>query len=223
MSSALHPHPCNIDYIVCMKHFKILLTSLVILLLTALISANHAQEITEPLVYGGLSISEAAPPVNGTSLRGKSISWVEKLEQGPVVVIFFRGTWCPYCSRYLNQIDNKLKEENLNASVIALAPQYPEFSREDVKDEEYTFDVIYDEGLFYMKAYKAVSKTSSMQDYAKKKPEWLKQHESTTLPVPATFIINQQGIITARHFDEDYKERMEIDQLVSELKKLADR
>jgi peroxiredoxin len=92
-----------------------------------------------------------------------------------------------------------------------------------VKDEEYTFDVIYDEGLFYMKAYKAVSKTSSMQDYAKKKPEWLEQHESTTLPVPATFIINQQGIITARHFDEDYKERMEIDQLVSELKKLADR
>lgn len=181
-----------------------------------------AQQADSLNIYIGLNIGEAAPPVNGNSILGESINWAKRLENGPVAIIFFRGTWCPYCSRYLHQIDSKLKEEKLNASIIAIAPQFPEFSRDDISDEDYAFDVIYDEGQYYMKAYKSVSKTSSMKDYAEKKPEWLEQHESNALPVPATYIVNQQGIITDRHFDEDYTKRMDIDRLLSELRSLSD-
>lgn len=164
-------------------------------------------------INDGLSIGEFAPPINGFDILGKQIKWANELKKGPVVVVFYRGSWCPFCNRYLKQLDDMLKESEFPATLIALSPQLPEFSEDDIKDRNYGFQVLYDEGGYFMKSYRSVSTESQISDYKEKHPEWIEMYNEDLLPVPATYIIDKNGYVVSRHFDEDYKIRMQIEEI----------
>jgi peroxiredoxin len=166
-------------------------------------------ETKDSHVPAGLKSGDKAPFFTGYDQAGKTVDLKMLLEKGPVVLFFYRGIWCPVCSRYLNNYQDSLNiitDQGFN--VVAITPESIEFVEQTVKMHKITFTVIYDcqekimndyDVMFSVtKAYQDRILTSLSTDIAKNNG-----HEPAHLPVPATYIINKQGIITAVQFDPD--------------------
>jgi peroxiredoxin len=165
-------------------------------------------------VTGGLAVGDKAPAINTVSVNGANVSWNALLEKGPVVVVFYRGSWCPFCNVYLATLVKSLPEIQENATLIAITPQKPEKVEDTINDKRITFPVVYDEDAALVKAFRSVSEKHEVPGMKKK------QYDSLVLPVPATYVIDKKGVVTLRHFDENYKTRLDVNELLKELRRL---
>lgn len=164
-----------------------------------------------------------APRFTGTDQNGKAIDLNKLLEKGPVVLIFYRGQWCPLCNKHLSKLQNELQKIlDKGASVIAVTPEKQENIQKTIVKTSVTFPIIYDEGYKIMNAYgvafhpkkSEVLMYNTMLGAKLKNANW---DNSNTLPVPATYIIGTDGKIKYVHFNPDYKERASIDEILKNL------
>lgn len=171
-----------------------------------------------------IQIGHAAPHFTLPDASGKVVSLADSLKKGPVVVTFYRGSWCPYCNLQLRAIQSRLNEiHSLGAELIAISPQVPDGSIEAKEVDELGFVVLSDQD----------AKVASQYGVAWQVPEFLAEHmridrkldleainngNGTILPIPGTFILNQAGIVTWRYVDVDYRTRAEPDDMVEALK-----
>ena len=197
-------------------------------------TAGYGQEINYPK-YGietkdshipmGLKPGDKAPDFTGYDQRGKWWNLKKLLEKGPIVLFFYRGKWCPVCSRYLNNYQDSLNiitDQGFN--VVAITPESIENVEQTVKLHNLTFTVIYDcqekimkdyDVMFSVtKAYQDKILTSLSTDIAKNNGR-----DAARLPVPATFIINREGIIVAVWFDPNYQNRASVKWMMKNLGK----
>jgi peroxiredoxin len=196
------------------------------------ITVVNGQEINYPKfgietkdshVPAGLKPGDKAPFFTGYDQAGKTVDLKMLLEKGPVVLFFYRGIWCPVCSRYLNNYQDSLNiitDQGFN--VVAITPESIEYVEQTVKMHKIMFTVIYDcqekimndyDVMFSVtKAYQDRILTSLSTDIAKNNG-----HDPAHLPVPATYIINKQGIITAVQFDPDYQKRASVKWMLQNL------
>jgi peroxiredoxin len=145
------------------------------------------------------------------------------LEQGPLILFFYRGKWCPVCSRYLNNYQDSLKvlvDQGFN--IVAITPESIENVEQTVKLHNLTFTVIYDCQEKIMKDYGVIfNVTKEYQDkiLSELSVDIAKNNgrDAVRLPVPATYIINKEGIIVAVQFDPDYKNRATIKWMLKNL------
>jgi peroxiredoxin len=168
----------------------------------------------------GLKVGDKAPDFTGYDQNGKQIELKKILENGPVILFFYRGKWCPVCSRYLNNYQDSLKvltDQGFN--VLAITPESIENVEQTVKLHNLTFTVIYDcqekimkdyDVMFSVtKAYQEKIKSGYSIDIAENNGR-----DAARLPVPATYIINKDGIIVATQFDPDYKKRATVQWMI---------
>jgi peroxiredoxin len=171
----------------------------------------------------GLKVGDKAPDFTGYDQTGKQVELKKLLEQGPIILFFYRGKWCPVCSRYLNNYQDSLKvltDQGFN--VVAITPESIENVEQTVKLHNLTFTVIYDcqekimkdyEVMFSVtKAYQEKIKSSYSIDIAENNGR-----DAARLPVPATYIINRDGIVVAVQFDPDYKNRASVKWMLKNL------
>jgi peroxiredoxin len=171
----------------------------------------------------GLKVGDKAPDFTGYDQDGKQIELKKILEKGPVILFFYRGKWCPVCSRYLNNYQDSLKvltDQGFN--VLAITPESIENVEQTVKLHHITFTVIYDcqekimkdyDVMFTVtKAYQEKTKSGFSVDIAQNNGR-----DEARLPVPATYIINRDGIIVAVQFDPDYKNRASVKWMLKNL------
>jgi peroxiredoxin len=164
----------------------------------------------------GLKAGDKAPDFTGYDQSGKMIDSKKLLEKGPMVLFFYRGKWCSYCNRYLDYYQDSLNiitDQGFN--VIAITPESIENVEQTVKFHKLTFTVVYDCQEQIMKDFNVMfSVTKAYQDkiLSGLSTDIAKNNgrDAARLPVPATFIINRQGIITAVRFDPDYKNRASV-------------
>lgn len=166
-------------------------------------------------VGGGLKVGDKAPAISGVDVRGVAVKWDELLKKGPVVVVFYRGGWCPYCNLYLASLVKEMEAISKLGTVVAITVQKPDKIEETIAGKKISFPVLFDASGDIVKSYRAVS------DKAVPPKSTTGDYQVPFLPVPATFIVGSDGIISKRHFDEDYKNRMEVPALLAELKRLA--
>ena len=77
--------------------------------------------------------------------RGEQVSSAALRQQGPLVVSFYRGGWCPYCSLELTALQNVNSEiEALGARLLAISPQVPDESLSTAEKNELEFEVLSD-------------------------------------------------------------------------------
>lgn len=139
---------------------------------------------------------------------------------GPVVVIFYRGGWCPFCTKHLAQVQGRLEDlKDLNATILAIAPEAPEKLGVAKDKSEAEFTLLSDAELRAAKAYNLVfdvdaTTQKKYEGYGIDLATWNAGGE-WKLPVPAVFIIDREGIIRWRHVDEDYTKRVDADDLVA--------
>ena len=171
----------------------------------------------------GLKAGDKAPGFTGYDQTGKTVELKKLLEQGPVVLFFYRGKWSQECSRYLNSYQDSVNIiTGLGATLVAITPESIENVEQTVKFHNLTFRVIYDcqermmkdYGLMYnvTKAYIDKIKSTLSIDIAENNGRDLAH-----LPVTATYIINRESIITAVYFNPDFNKRASVKWMVKNL------
>ncbi|MEO8770827.1 MAG: peroxiredoxin-like family protein [Ferruginibacter sp.] len=170
----------------------------------------------------GIAENQKAPDFTAKDQNGKMISLKAALKKGPVVVVFYRGQWCPYCNRELKMLEDSLSFfQAKGATVIAVTPEIQKNIEKTIEKTKATYSILYDDGLSIMKSYDvAFTLDSSM--IGKFKGYGIDLNESNgangnNLPVPAVYVINKEGMIVYRHFDPDYTKRATVKEILSHL------
>ena len=172
----------------------------------------------------GLFINSKAPDFKATDQYGNEIRLKDVLKDSLVVLIFYRGQWCPYCNKELKKLEDSLQLiRNKGARLIAVGPEKPEFISKTIEKTKASYSLLYDKEIKIMKAYavafevdgKSVSRYKNADiDLATANG----QKEKIYLPVPAVYIISKEGTILYRYFDFDYKRQVSIKEILDNLK-----
>lgn len=173
----------------------------------------------------GLSVGDEAPDFNGVTQFDEEFQLSEALKNGPVVVIFYRGQWCPICNKHLAGLQEDFaKIYNRGANVVAVSPEKSEFLKQTAEKTGADFDLVYDEDYKIARAFDVLFKPddASIKMYNTKLNANLEEahsDDSQQLPIPATFIIDQNQKVVWRHFDPDYKKRASVADIVDHIPK----
>jgi len=170
----------------------------------------------------GIGMNDKAPVFIAKDQNGKQVSLKNELKNGAVVVVFYRGQWCPYCNKQLMALQDSLgfiKEKG--ATLIAVSPEKPINISKTVEKTKAAYSVLFDDGLKIMKSYDVAFSVDSTT-IEKYKKFWIDFYDANgsngaTLPVPAVYIINKEGIIIFKHFDPDYRKRVSVQEILSHL------
>ncbi len=171
----------------------------------------------------GLKPGDKAPDFTGYDQSGARMDSKKILESGPMILFFYRGKWCPVCSKYLNDYQDSLNIlTGMGVNVVAVTPESIENVEQTVKLHNLTFTVIYDCQEQIMKDYGLMfSVTRAYQDMIMKKYNISiaenNGRDAARLPVPATYIINREGIIVAVQFDPDYHNRASVKWMIKNI------
>ncbi len=172
----------------------------------------------------GLHVGDKIPNLT-INMEGKEMPFSNLYKNQKVVILFYRGYWCPFCSKFLEEFSKRAKEiEDKGVKLIAITPEKQEII-EKTKESISTladFTIISDENGAIQKAFD-VQFTASEEyvDFVIEKLDVNIKEEtadgSAKLPVPASFVIDKTGTIIYRHFDPDYKKRIKIDEILNVL------
>ncbi len=190
--------------------------TIILIALLAACTASRAQN--------GLMKGVAAPLFTRTDHSGKDISLRKVLDtHKAVVLLFYRGQWCPYCNKYLMHIQDSIQMlTNAGAYVVAVTPENKENIAKTIDKTHASFSIIEDAGNRIMKdydvLYTAEDKTVSALKQYGIDLEMNSNNHDHDLPVPATYIIGKDGKISYVHFNKDYKQRASIKSLLEELR-----
>lgn len=154
---------------------------------------------------------------------GRLVSLKDLLAQGPAVVTFHRGHWCPYCRISISTlVKAQSRIEARGASMVAIVPDREQFAAEMREDCNVNFPILSDmDNGYAMSLNLAIWVGGEMQEYMSKIGRMLPRYQgndSWMLPIPATFVIGKNGRIKSRFVDPDYRNRMSIDDLIDALK-----
>lgn len=177
---------------------------------------------TETVYPDGLKVGDMAPDFNAKDQNGKTISLKQALKNGPVVMLFYRGQWCPFCNKQLSRFSDSLFQLTAKgASLLAITLENAENVKKTIEKTKASFPVIEDEGLAIMKLYKvnfAVDE-NTISKYKGYGIDFDKANgtNGANLPVPATYIIGQNGKIKYVFFNTDYRKRASVLEILNNL------
>jgi len=186
---------------------------------------------TEELVNSGiaertLTEGDEIPQINLPNAVGKTIDVNSLLKEGPLVINFYRGAWCPYCNLELNALQKALPEiKSLDAQLIAISPNTPDNSISSIEKHGLEFEVLTDAGNNIAKEFRLVFNLAEelrpiYQQFNFDIPKY-NGDESWELPIPATYIVNTDGKIAHAFVNADYTQRMEPTEIINKLKELT--
>jgi len=186
-----------------------------------LISALQLQAQEKP---EGLFINSKAPDFKGKDQNGNEVVLKDLRKKGPVVIIFYRGYWCPYCNKELQKLEDSLQLiKEKGAQLIAITPEKQEGITKTVERTKATYPIINDDELKSMKAYDVAYQvdTKTIDRYKMASIDLAANNgqkpEAVYLPVPAVYIIGKDGEIKYRFFEEDYKKQAAVKDILSNL------
>ena len=179
------------------------------------IMERAARDLAAAMPDPGLEVGSRAPDFSLPDAHGKLVRLADLLVQGPVIVTFYRGAWCPYCSLQLKTLRESLPHlEAYGARLVAISPQTPDRSRAQVEKDDYPFHVLSDLDDRVIKAYNLYFELPA-EVSALYKGNFDLDIEAYNgagrhgRPVPGTFVLDRQGIVRAAFADTDYRKRME--------------
>lgn len=183
------------------------------------------QLIESGITKTALTVGDTAPSFNLPDAHGKIINSRELLAKGPVVLVFYRGAWCPFCNLYLSSLRPYVSEfETLGATLVAVSGESPDRSLEVSQGDSLNFHVLSDTGLVASRKFGIVYEVPAViQDAVLKLGFDMKKYYNTSkaeLPLSATYLIDKKGKIEYAFLEPDYKLRAEPEDLIAVLKKL---
>lgn len=173
--------------------------------------------VSHVTVKTALKAGEKAPDFTLRDHEGNPLTLSLALIDGPVVVTFFRGNWCPICAAQLKALDIEIEKfKDLGAQVVAISAQLPDETAQTHARFGITMPILSDTGMAVTKLYGV--EWQMPEAIRLKTEEFLQAKQQKTLadyqgdaglslPVPATYVIAQDGTVVYAFADKDYKQR----------------
>lgn len=168
---------------------------------------ERAQEV-QPLEAG-----QRAPNITVRDVESRRVNTSRVYRDGPTLLVFYRGGWCPFCTRHLSEIgviESDLRD--LGIQVVGVSPDRPEKLRESIGEHELTYRLLSDNDVELARAF-GVAYRVDQETY-----EMLLGHDMDiekesgrthrVLPVPAVYLIDRDGMIQYAYWDADYRQRI---------------
>jgi peroxiredoxin len=149
------------------------------------------------------------------------------LATGPVVLTFYRGEWCPYCNVQLRHLEQALPDfRKLNATLVAVSPQSPNHALSLTEKHDLKFPVLSDVLQEVARAYRVqFTLSGDLEDLQvnvfQNDPSVQNADGTRSLPVPATFVIDRQGVVRAAFVDADWRVRVAPEDIEAVLERLS--
>ena len=171
-----------------------------------------------------LNIGENAPRILGVDQFSNSIDSDDILKSNKILLVFYRGSWCPYCKKHLASLQenlNKITEKGVY--VIVVTPERVEKIKETSTKYKSTFSIIHDVDNKIMNNYKVafdVNKENvpSYFNFTLKKVRDYNENYNYVLPVPATYLIDKNALISYVHYNPNYKDRADLSEILDLIK-----
>jgi peroxiredoxin len=162
-------------------------------------------------------IGEQMPDFVLPDHEGRLVSLAEILAGGPAVIAFHRGHWCPFCR--LSMIALAEIEEQLRpAQIVAISTETQRYTRILREQTGARFPVLTDmDAAYTMSLSLAVWVDSKLAGMIAEAGWDIPVYQGGTdwvLPIPSVFVVRQDGTIAGRHIDPDYRQRMNLDELL---------
>ena len=187
---------------------------------------SAAKSLAVSMPNPGIKVGEKAPDFTLSNALQKKVNLKDELKKGPVVLVFYRGAWCPFCNMHLHALQKNLPQfKKYGAQLITVTPQTPDKSAEQIKKDGYPFEVLSDLDSKVMQDYKLYFELPDdlIAVYKKHKLdiEAFNGQGRNVLPVPGSFVIDKKGFVRAMQAQTDYKVRMEPAAIIETLKKIS--
>lgn len=173
-----------------------------------------------------LNVGDKAPLFTLENATGEKISLKRMLKKGPVILTWYRGAWCPYCNLALVELQNHLGQfKELGAELIAISPQLPDSTLSFQERKELKFTLLSDRNNKIAQKYGITFNLAPEKNKLYEEKIGLSKYNgntSGTLPIPATYIIDQTGTIRYAYINEDYTKRADPNEILDFLKRLKD-
>lgn len=186
---------------------------------------KSGKELPPPTPGRCLKEGASAPDFTLPEAKGKSFNLYKALEKKNVVLVFYRGGWCPYCNFQLRAYNRELKPaEAKNYQMVAISPDKMDASINITPRSEFGFTVLSDPKLAAITPYKLGFKVPDKM-VAKLKTKGVDLNAQSgethqTLAVPAVVIISKDRKIKWCYASENYKVRPAVAELKARLAKL---
>jgi peroxiredoxin len=188
--------------------------------------AATAELVATDANAAALKPGDTAPDFILPNVDGRSVRLYTELERGPVVLVFYRGGWCPYCNLHLRGFQRLLAEfQEAGAQVVSISPQLPDQSLTTQQKDELAFPVLSDVGLHTAQSFRIAFELPKALldlyvDFDHPLEDSNGKEGGKELPMPATFVIRTDRTIAFAHVEADYTKRaepLEVLNLVREL------
>ena len=200
--------------------------------------ANHPDQVkatmdraTQDLINSGiaetaLKVGDRIPNFTLPNAVGNSVELQSLLKNGPVVIAFYRGGWCPYCNLELRSLQKYLPQlQELRATLVAISPQTPDQSLSTTEKNELTFEVLSDVGNQVAKQLGLVfALPEELKPIYQEFGIDLPHHngdQTFELPIPATYVVASDGTIVHDFVNPDYTQRLDPEEILTALQQIT--
>lgn len=180
----------------------------------ALIERTTLELVDSGIALKALQTGDILPAFSLPDAFGKQITSEALLSQGPLVINFYRGGWCPYCNLELKSYQEVLPDiHEFGAQLVAISPNMPDNSLSSMEKHKLEFPVLSDVGNTVARQFGLVF--SLHEDL---RPFYLNMgidiptfngDDSFELPIPATYVVDTDGRIMLHFVDANYANRLE--------------
>ncbi|PWK14885.1 peroxiredoxin-like family protein [Tumebacillus permanentifrigoris] len=183
------------------------------------------EDLQKSGLASGLEVGSTARDFLLTDALGTQVRLSDEWKKGPVILQFYRGSWCPYCNMQLLAYQKILPDiHRLGAQLIAISPQSPDNTLSQQEKLELRFHVLSDtRGIVASKFNLLYDVPDYLIEMYKQFPLDLAEYNASDrwiLPVPATIMIDEQGIVRYSYVNPDFTVRLEPSELLYQLESL---
>lgn len=205
--------------------------------LNTLIEQGAGEISSLPIVEKALKIGEKAPNFTLKNYDGATRSLSDYLKNGPLVLTFYRGLWCPYCNLHLKAYNARYADmKALGAELVAISSEGPN-GYEIIKNSNLPkeaidtviskpeFDVLHDESTSVAKQFGLAftlpeSHQKLLQTFGVD-IEKANGDNTYAFADPATYIIGTDGVIAWAYVPNNYRKRAEVEDILLQLRLLT--
>ncbi len=182
-----------------------------------------AYNMTSQINIEHLEVGDKAPKITGVDQNGLIINSTEILKSNKILVVFYRGNWCPHCKKHIGSLQNHLDEFiKKGVYVVVVTPESVDRTKETTKKWSTSFSIIHDVDNKIMMDYKVAFEVNkenvpNYYGFVTNKVAEYNVANNNVLPVPATYLIGQDGKIIYVQYDPNYKNRSDFSEILKSL------
>ncbi|KAI0871590.1 AhpC-TSA-domain-containing protein [Hypoxylon argillaceum] len=165
-----------------------------------------------------IQVGDKLPEFALTDATGKEVTSASLLAKGPLLITFYRGEWCPFCNIAIGFLQKHLPEfQSRGVTLVAISPELPNNNMTTTEKHALQFPVLTDLHNGLAKKLGIVYDQSSAKDLHKSIGLDLNARngdDTWELPIPATLLVDKDGVVRNTAIEPDYKRRLDPKQAV---------